>query len=953
MIHLKTATIPSHVNTDQKRKIFNEYILSALTRDKKVPKKHPVVAGKPLSFFDLFLEVERRGGFDLVYKNKLFKEVGKSMNLNVTSVGFLLRTRYQTYIEPYVKKLRQLVWPDSPAFDEILEDGTKVASVPSMMHSTQLSPQSYPSEVTQPPIASSHGVDFTQSDTPPVHSFGLSDFSMQPIRPGQISQPHQPSHIPLGKRPHGDPAYLYHAHNASHGVSDVSLMLGLDQSHNDEIAANGMLIQTSTGPESASSFSECAPITTPTPGQPSIGPFPFPSSMNPHPTAEGTFPFRSLQPGSTQPSSKHDGSGFGGFSSSTESIIAFLVSRLATMSRNRHQTLPGMDSSQSYMESIPSSILPAFLAYYPCPTEGTFPFRSLQPGSTQPSSKHDGSGFGGFSSSTESIIAFLVSRLATMSRNRHQTLPGMDSSQSYMESIPSSILPAFLAYYPCPSLYIAASTLIQAPLITLPSRVTHLYIVHENNPKNSSSEKEDEESSRGDIEQRIDEKPSELSAPLPPSVVGMSGGILDDVLQQHPQPSEPKQDSSLGFAPLFEDPTKETTENSTGSVSPGMSSYFEKLATHFPMTTSLTFLSITIPEDCGPIDRPDALTRCVPATVEVLEIHNFKVLFQCLGVDRDDDMETTENSTGSVSPGMSSYFEKLATHFPMTTSLTFLSITIPEDCGPIDRPDALTRCVPATVEVLEIHNFKVLFKCLGVDRDDDMGSLRVDHSPFLFPNTLKILKLFDVPQFFSTPQTFLLFPAHLEDLHIHFVNERIRESRSSVLWDMRSRNIVSTDWGEMDKEEDFLSPHISSIFAKSSPVTLTPEHFEKSSNLLQRKLYDPEESAEKLGAIELLRATREHCVPSLKNLYIYNSAMCELQLVSFLFPNVQHIYLKNTTVFRLCIPPAFLPPHRSFVTLFPKIRSFDFQDVTGMMLYGRKWLRTPVSFKCRNIRELR
>ncbi|GKT21780.1 hypothetical protein ADUPG1_011981, partial [Aduncisulcus paluster] len=115
--HTKQYHIPPHINNESKRTQFNTIHVNAMKQDSKSTHKHPIIGGKKLSFFDLFLHVEVRGGLEAVYHNKRFKEIGQAMGIPeaVTAVGYLLRKKYERFISPYIHILRPNIWPDSPA----------------------------------------------------------------------------------------------------------------------------------------------------------------------------------------------------------------------------------------------------------------------------------------------------------------------------------------------------------------------------------------------------------------------------------------------------------------------------------------------------------------------------------------------------------------------------------------------------------------------------------------------------------------------------------------------------------------------------------------------------------------------------------------------------------------------------------------------------------------------
>ncbi|GKT26256.1 hypothetical protein ADUPG1_013295 [Aduncisulcus paluster] len=112
------ASIPPSLLTPTAEKDFDLILETIMKKDGKKIRKRPVIGGKWLSLFYLFLQVEIRGGFSHVYTHKRFKEVGEAMGIDsssVTSVGYILRTKYEKYIDPYVSELRSEIWPDSPA----------------------------------------------------------------------------------------------------------------------------------------------------------------------------------------------------------------------------------------------------------------------------------------------------------------------------------------------------------------------------------------------------------------------------------------------------------------------------------------------------------------------------------------------------------------------------------------------------------------------------------------------------------------------------------------------------------------------------------------------------------------------------------------------------------------------------------------------------------------------
>ncbi|GIQ86725.1 hypothetical protein KIPB_008629, partial [Kipferlia bialata] len=71
-------------------------------------KKVPVVGHRDLELYRLFMIVEGRGGFRNVQEKKMFREIGKELQLpeTVTNVGYLLRSKYEQILLPFTSELR-------------------------------------------------------------------------------------------------------------------------------------------------------------------------------------------------------------------------------------------------------------------------------------------------------------------------------------------------------------------------------------------------------------------------------------------------------------------------------------------------------------------------------------------------------------------------------------------------------------------------------------------------------------------------------------------------------------------------------------------------------------------------------------------------------------------------------------------------------------------------------
>eukprot|EP00767_Chilomastix_cuspidata_P002984 gnl/Chilomastix_cuspidata/3106.p1 GENE.gnl/Chilomastix_cuspidata/3106~~gnl/Chilomastix_cuspidata/3106.p1 ORF type:complete len:798 (-),score=330.59 gnl/Chilomastix_cuspidata/3106:1583-3976(-) len=70
-------------------------------------KKLPIIGGKKLNIYQLFVKVQQKGGLNAVIKRKLFKSIGKELQIppSVTNVGYVLKTKYTELILPFEKVL--------------------------------------------------------------------------------------------------------------------------------------------------------------------------------------------------------------------------------------------------------------------------------------------------------------------------------------------------------------------------------------------------------------------------------------------------------------------------------------------------------------------------------------------------------------------------------------------------------------------------------------------------------------------------------------------------------------------------------------------------------------------------------------------------------------------------------------------------------------------------------
>lgn len=82
-------------------------------------RRFPVIGHKELDMYQLFLAVEARGGLNEVVKNKKFKEIALELDLprTVTNAGYVLRTKYESLIQPFENILRDEFYPNSPSYE--------------------------------------------------------------------------------------------------------------------------------------------------------------------------------------------------------------------------------------------------------------------------------------------------------------------------------------------------------------------------------------------------------------------------------------------------------------------------------------------------------------------------------------------------------------------------------------------------------------------------------------------------------------------------------------------------------------------------------------------------------------------------------------------------------------------------------------------------------------------
>ncbi|GKT25784.1 hypothetical protein ADUPG1_013144, partial [Aduncisulcus paluster] len=194
--------IPLELRTDEKRQAFEAILIRSLNRDRKPLKLFPIIGKKPLDTYELFLQMECRGGYQKVMQDKLFKEVGQALDLSpsVTNAGWRLKVKFEQLIQPYIEILRKNIWPDSPgaliakdAANWLKEQEIQPLSDASLTFSPQSTPPPFPSSASYSHVAPSLPIP----SEPPIVTF--QDLSPSPMDHSSFSSPSRddrPTSIP-------------------------------------------------------------------------------------------------------------------------------------------------------------------------------------------------------------------------------------------------------------------------------------------------------------------------------------------------------------------------------------------------------------------------------------------------------------------------------------------------------------------------------------------------------------------------------------------------------------------------------------------------------------------------------------------------------------------------------------------------------------------------------------
>ncbi|GIQ85293.1 hypothetical protein KIPB_006934, partial [Kipferlia bialata] len=107
-------------------------------------KKVPVVGHKELDLYNLFMSVQRKGGIRSVQDRKLFREIGKELNLpaSVTNMGYQLRSKYEQILLPFLNELTAEFCKDSTALPPDSTPALMRVVVPSAHTTTPAVPSS-------------------------------------------------------------------------------------------------------------------------------------------------------------------------------------------------------------------------------------------------------------------------------------------------------------------------------------------------------------------------------------------------------------------------------------------------------------------------------------------------------------------------------------------------------------------------------------------------------------------------------------------------------------------------------------------------------------------------------------------------------------------------------------------------------------------------------------------
>ena len=109
---------------ETKSRKFREELTKFYNLQGKESFKYPIVSGKNLDLYKLYNEVIKRGGYQVVLENKLWKEVVCTLDLpsSCTSASFTVKRHYKKYLLPYEQAVNKTSL-DVKLSDNMLDDG--------------------------------------------------------------------------------------------------------------------------------------------------------------------------------------------------------------------------------------------------------------------------------------------------------------------------------------------------------------------------------------------------------------------------------------------------------------------------------------------------------------------------------------------------------------------------------------------------------------------------------------------------------------------------------------------------------------------------------------------------------------------------------------------------------------------------------------------------------------
>ena len=109
---------------EAKSKKFLEELTKYYNLQGKESFKYPIVSGKNLDLYKLYKEVIKRGGYQVVFDNKQWKDVVNTLDLpsSCTSASFTVKRHYKKYLLSYEQTFNKTSL-DAKLSDNKIEDG--------------------------------------------------------------------------------------------------------------------------------------------------------------------------------------------------------------------------------------------------------------------------------------------------------------------------------------------------------------------------------------------------------------------------------------------------------------------------------------------------------------------------------------------------------------------------------------------------------------------------------------------------------------------------------------------------------------------------------------------------------------------------------------------------------------------------------------------------------------